>query len=1237
MEEAPPATGKYEDAEIEDDDDGDEDAGEEPEAAAPFQTQQRAYAAEDNANALLFRVVCDKLEKIEETVSGKGKSPRRRHSKEDRIRLLLGPKLRETLAGHSAYPYFRLLLPGVADPWRPNYGIKEATMARLYASALGLAKDSDNALKLVHYTDARLNPTHPGDLPSTVEEVAARYANVRETALTVGEVNALLDDLAAAPAAARAAGRRVDAAREAVLQRVVARVSARDQKWLLRAILKQLKQRLSKEDVLAWLHADAPAELSRTNDLRHVCGKFAAAAGAADAAGQRHAAATLEVGTPFAPMLAHNPKNDFASIVPSFKGAPFLMEVKLDGERMLAHKDGDAVRFYTRRGTDYTDKYGPVMTPFILSQVTAHRCILDGEMMSWDADMKRMVAFGCNRTSARLEALANGSGAAAGVRQWLCYSIFDIVYLGAEQGADAAASPEAAALHEAAAEAAREDGVGAPPPPRGALLPSPAKAGSAAAGAVTPAAARLGDLTELPLAVRRRALTRVIGQGEVVRARDGAAAAALEEFFELHAIARGEEGLVVKDLTAPYLLGEKGATTKARGEALDQGRAAKRWIKMKPDYADQTQPMDVVVVGGTFGAGGRGGGVSSFIMAVRGGDEGGDGGDDACLMYTCGCVGSGYNLQELKDINDHLKDKWFESDKSKKFVPAVCVVVPGACGAAVPFLASVDGVMCPTHRYPDLFVHPRDSIVLEVKCAEYPSSTVYSAGFNMRFPRIERFRFDKGWRDADDLRAAHAVRTQPRRQRPSAAAAAAAGGRRGRGAAPKRAGKAVGGGFEAGMEVDAAGTAFVTPDGLRLERSARSCGVPWHAPHVDAVLLLQELGAGFKNGRRQQCGGVLNARGAVAVLARGICLPDEEYFVPTEEDPLLPAAAAADAKPPAAAALPTAAVGGGGGGSGGGGSAAGEAPGRKRKRPAVTRYTRNDLHRMVLEGGGTVVANPTSTTTYVVANFWQPDGAPGGDARTQNFVRRAEHTVLDATWLLRTARAPPPRDGGPPLPSAAQLRAADPATRAALALRQDAHGDSYADDTDAATLKKVFENMLGRDGAPPGWDWRAEALRALSDDDELGALDTRFTALWKGTCVVYVDIDLGGEAPGSARPTAAAAAAAARDPFSPLAAAAVAVEMCAGRVAPCFSEDVTHVVIDTRDLARLPRLRERQRRLHARGGGYGGGGGGGAPRRRRYPQKRFVTPEWVDACARAGRPVEPAPEHVVPLAELLTD
>ena len=60
----------------------------------------------------------------------------------------------------------------------------------------------------------------------------------------------------------------------------------------------------------------------------------------------------------------------------------FVMDIKLDGERMLCHKLANgSVKWFTRRANEYSHLYGPVMNDLIKSHVNVESCILDGEMV----------------------------------------------------------------------------------------------------------------------------------------------------------------------------------------------------------------------------------------------------------------------------------------------------------------------------------------------------------------------------------------------------------------------------------------------------------------------------------------------------------------------------------------------------------------------------------------------------------------------------------------------------------------------------------------------------------------------------------------------------------------------------------------------------------------------------------------------------------------------------------------
>lgn len=69
-----------------------------------------------------------------------------------------------------------------------------------------------------------------------------------------------------------------------------------------------------------------------------------------------------------------------ASEAPSGDG--WLHEIKLDGYRLLAHKDRGAVRLVTRSGEDWTARFGPVAAA--VGRLPIERAVLDGEVVVFD-------------------------------------------------------------------------------------------------------------------------------------------------------------------------------------------------------------------------------------------------------------------------------------------------------------------------------------------------------------------------------------------------------------------------------------------------------------------------------------------------------------------------------------------------------------------------------------------------------------------------------------------------------------------------------------------------------------------------------------------------------------------------------------------------------------------------------------------------------------------------------------
>ena len=149
--------------------------------------------------------------------------------------------------------------------------------------------------------------------------------------------------------------------------------------------------------------------------------------------------------TPFqiySPMLAlgnpHSKEGQILAAEKCMQGNPFLMDIKLDGERLSAQigstkeKEREII-LITRNGNDYTAKYEGLAQD-IKAAVKGYEVIVDGEVMAWDRVKQGAVAFGANRSVALAES-AEATGVESDVNQpRLKYVAFDLLYI---SGADA--------------------------------------------------------------------------------------------------------------------------------------------------------------------------------------------------------------------------------------------------------------------------------------------------------------------------------------------------------------------------------------------------------------------------------------------------------------------------------------------------------------------------------------------------------------------------------------------------------------------------------------------------------------------------------------------------------------------------------------------------------------------------------------------------------------------------------
>jgi DNA ligase 1 len=197
-------------------------------------------------------------------------------------------------------------------------------------------------------------------------------ANVERPELTLVEVDTALD------AIVRASGAGSIAERTRLLSGLFGRAMRREQEFLARLLLGELRQGALEGLMIEAVAAAAglPAEIVRRAAM--IAGGIASVAQPAlteGAAGlSRFAIALFQ---PLAPMLARPAE----TIMDAMARIPMAaLEWKLDGARVQAHKNGDDVRIYSRTGNDVTAAAPEIVTAVRRAQARA--LILDGEAIA---------------------------------------------------------------------------------------------------------------------------------------------------------------------------------------------------------------------------------------------------------------------------------------------------------------------------------------------------------------------------------------------------------------------------------------------------------------------------------------------------------------------------------------------------------------------------------------------------------------------------------------------------------------------------------------------------------------------------------------------------------------------------------------------------------------------------------------------------------------------------------------
>ncbi len=319
------------------------------------------------------------------------------------------------------------------------------------------------------------------------------------------------------------------------------------------------------------------------------------------------------------------------------------VESKYDGFRLQIHKFGKEVTVFSRRSENMTGMF-PELVEAVRKQIKAKEAILEGEALAYSEQSGEFHPFQVTIQRKRKHGIKKMSEEFP-----LKLFIFDIMHL---------------------------DGK---------------------------------NLMAGKFSERRALITKVIGEGDVIEPTKSIITDSpekLESFFEEN-IAKGLEGIIAKDLNAPYIAG-------ARKFA---------WIKLKRSYKGELDDtVDAVILGYYKGKGQRAKfGMGALLTGVY------DAKEDR--FKTIAKIGSGFNEEEMKEFAKGL-GKIKTGKKPARYDSTI---------------------------KPDFWVEPR--YVVEVKADEITKSPMHTAGkkktgegLALRFPRMVSLREDRKAEEATTVK-----------------------------------------------------------------------------------------------------------------------------------------------------------------------------------------------------------------------------------------------------------------------------------------------------------------------------------------------------------------------------------------------------------------------------------------------------------------------------------------------------
>ncbi|KAI4868435.1 ATP-dependent DNA ligase [Hypoxylon rubiginosum] len=573
--------------------------------------------------------------------------------------------------GNDFYPAMRLILPN-SDRDRGMYGLKESNIGKLLVKLMRIDRNSEDGDAIIHWK----NPRKPEAIRAAGDFAGICFYVLSKRPMLIEPGNmriAEVNEMLDKLAAASGESEQLP-----IFETFYQRMNAEELKWLIRIILKDMKVGSTERTFLELWHPDAQNLFSVSSSLRQVCWdlydpKFRLTDGQTN----------VGLMQCFQPMLCHYQMTaSFQKMVDKLNTSnrvegdeEFWIEEKLDGERMQLHMVED------------DDVPGRRKFRFWSRKAKDYTYLYGDSFEDKDSALTRHLkdAF------------------APGVRNLILDGEM-IVWDPELDKVLKFGTLKTAAL----AEQRNHHNDNAPRP-----------------------VFRVFDilylndrpLTQYTLRDRRNALDKaVLGvpyRLEKHKYEKATSADTIEPMLR-KIVSDASEGLVIKNPRSMYTLADR----------------SDNWIKVKPEYmAGFGESVDVVIIGGYYGSGHRGGNIGSFLGGLRASENEIQAGanPETCLSFVK--VGGGFRAEDLADIRHHTEGKWKPWDPKKP--PSKYIQLAG--GEKGQFLR------------PDVWIRPSESLVISVKAASAGESDQFAKGITLRFPRFRGLRLDLSWDSCLDV------------------------------------------------------------------------------------------------------------------------------------------------------------------------------------------------------------------------------------------------------------------------------------------------------------------------------------------------------------------------------------------------------------------------------------------------------------------------------------------------------